>query len=503
KCLRASTWRPPASKLGRRAKLRLEAPRPPEAACCRSRLHSDRIRFMLPGCQSGCGPGGQLSETITDAATLLDYIDQKATRVRISGQQTILLIAGSQLVKTQHTAAQQQPPTGPKRCWKAGSRGRQVGFAAHGAGERGSGASGRSPYPSPPAGRGPLGGPQPPHWQADAAVGELPLKLISRKAPVGGRRCRRCAHLDLGCSGAIPFLALHRSVAGSRGSARGRCIRGHGRAPKKVWLEKSCLMAPPAVNDLAVVWPLQEPSPADEGVVLAHPSGLHSQLMLRIVAFSRNIFRRHIVAFDAGAGAAAAAALRNFIGTECPCPAARTALTDSDKKRLIVQHSFKLVGAFCSRLDIRCCRSCFLKFFDVSRKWDSLRIEENEMAFLSAFCLDFAFFHASSRLRLFPFRFPQISDPVPEDLFHDLSSVISVHSAVIGLFGFTCALRTSPCVAGLPTCWPQILAEPHSTKRFWSFSAVFPSLLSVDGLHKQNAAMIESVIEKLNTSSMP
>uniref|UniRef100_A0A1I8IU37 Nuclear receptor domain-containing protein n=1 Tax=Macrostomum lignano TaxID=282301 RepID=A0A1I8IU37_9PLAT len=281
------------------------------------------------------------------------------------------------------------------------------------------------------------------------------------------------------------------------GFSSGRCNAGHSQSAKKVWLEKSCLMATPlamicrrlagpqraaeledlhntlsfnnsvshliltAIDKFVGYWEadlnsqfagnpacgdviaentrlileghrqtfyfsqnrmrqfmndrlaqLQEPSPADEGEVLHTLVDYIPQLMLRIVAFSRNIFG----GTSSQSMPEPAPQQQQHFETHrdrVSVSSCSDALTDSDKKRLIVQHSFKLVGMrFCAslvqsqqdfiidptmrfRLTRRFLQSAghpmlsqlFLKFFDVSRKWDSLRIEENEMAFLSAFCL--------------------------------------------------------------------------------------------------------------------
>uniref|UniRef100_A0A1I8HUR5 Nuclear receptor domain-containing protein n=1 Tax=Macrostomum lignano TaxID=282301 RepID=A0A1I8HUR5_9PLAT len=352
-------------------------------------------------------------------------------------------------------------------------------------------------YPSPPE---PVTPPTPPHWQQTPASVKC-LKLISRQG-TGWRSSMPDAASSsnsptASCSGAIPIPGANRSVAGSPASAPAVATPDTARAPKKVWLEKSCLMATPlamicrrlagpqraaeledlhntlsfnnsvshliltAIDKFVGYWEadlnsqfagnpacgdviaentrlileghrqtfyftqnrmrqfmndrlaqLQEPSPADEGVVLHTLVDYIPQLMLRIVAFSRNIFggtSSHSMPEPAPQQQQHFETHRDRVSVS----SCSDALTDSDKKRLIVQHSFKLVGMrFCAslvqsqqdfiidptmrfRLTRRFLQSAghpmlsqlFLKFFDVSRKWDSLRIEENEMAFLSAFCL--------------------------------------------------------------------------------------------------------------------
>ncbi|PAA79289.1 hypothetical protein BOX15_Mlig030316g1, partial [Macrostomum lignano] len=581
------------SKLGRRAKLRLRGASSAGAAAV---VAPSDDQIMLPGCQSAAT---QLSG-ITDQH-LLDYIDQKRREFE-SQVSRRSCFRKEPVVKTQQQQKQQQQqPPPPPSLLEGRLSGRQVASQLM---QQGAGSGGVGPltYPSPPE---PVTPPTPPHWQQTPASVKC-LKLISRQG-TGWRSSMPDAASSsnsptASCSGAIPIPGANRSVAGSPASAPAVATPDTARAPKKVWLEKSCLMATPlamicrrlagpqraaeledlhntlsfnnsvshliltAIDKFVGYWEadlnsqfagnpacgdviaentrlileghrqtfyftqnrmrqfmndrlaqLQEPSPADEGVVLHTLVDYIPQLMLRIVAFSRNIFggtSSHSMPEPAPQQQQHFETHRDRVSVS----SCSDALTDSDKKRLIVQHSFKLVGMrFCAslvqsqqdfiidptmrfRLTRRFLQSAghpmlsqlFLKFFDVSRKWDSLRIEENEMAFLSAFCLTS----------------PYIGIQYPEDLFHDLSSVISVHSAVIGLFWIylrskDIAMRgwTADMLASDP--WLNLTVRLAATKRLLELSAVFPSLLSVDGLHKQNAAMIESVIEKLNTSSMP
>uniref|UniRef100_A0A1I8FMZ0 Nuclear receptor domain-containing protein n=1 Tax=Macrostomum lignano TaxID=282301 RepID=A0A1I8FMZ0_9PLAT len=369
------------SKLGRRAKLRLRGRLVRRSSCCR---RSIRRSDHAAGCQSAAT---QLSGIMT--STFWTILIRNDANSNLSCVKT---------TQQQQKQQQQQPPP-PPSLLEGRLSGRQVASQLM---QQGAGSGGVGPltYPSPPE---PVTPPTPPHWQQTPASVKC-LKLISRQgtgwrssmpdaaSSSNSRQPRALAR--------IPIPGANRSVAGSPASAPAVATPDTARAPKKVWLEKSCLMATPLamicrrlagpqraaeLEDLhntlsfnnsvshliltAIDKFLQEPSPADEGEVLHTLVDYIPQLMLRIVAFSRNIFGG--TSSQSMPEPAPQQQQQHFEThrDRVSVSSCSDALTDSDKKRLIVHTAsswrFLQFGWTSDAVG-----SCFSKFFDVSRKWE-------------------------------------------------------------------------------------------------------------------------------------
>uniref|UniRef100_A0A1I8HF86 Nuclear receptor domain-containing protein n=1 Tax=Macrostomum lignano TaxID=282301 RepID=A0A1I8HF86_9PLAT len=254
---------------------------------------------------------------------------------------------------------------------------------------------------------------------------------------------------------------------------------------------------------------LREPAIGEEAAVLNHLVGCIPQLMLRIVAFARNIL---------GSSAAAHATQRQ---RPQPVLASRCSdvLLDSDKRRLIVHHCFKVIAMrFCDALiqsgegyiidpalhyrltkeflataNHPMLSQLFLKFFDVSTVWDSHGVTEQELAFLSAICLTSPFLDSKN----------DAFSSSSETQFDDANAVVSVHSAVIGLFWIhlrSAEMTRRGCDPAKVKLDSRLNLELRRSAASWICQQYSTHCKSVDGVHKQNEAMIDSIVERLSAS---
>uniref|UniRef100_A0A1I8IPU6 Nuclear receptor domain-containing protein n=1 Tax=Macrostomum lignano TaxID=282301 RepID=A0A1I8IPU6_9PLAT len=262
---------------------------------------------------------------------------------------------------------------------------------------------------------------------------------------------------------------------------------------------------------------LREPAIGEEAAVLNHLVGCIPQLMLRIVAFARNILGSSAAAH----GHSDQQQLDDSDHNRVLASRCSDVLLDSDKRRLIVHHCFKVIAMrFCDALiqsgegyiidpalhyrltkeflvtaNHPMLSQLFLKFFDVSTVWDSHGITEQELAFLSAICLTSPFLDSKN----------DAFSSSSETQFDDANAVVSVHSAVIGLFWIhlrSAEMTRRGCDPAKVKLDSRLNLElrVQALSRIMDLSAVFDALQSVDGVHKQNEAMIDSIVERLSAS---
>uniref|UniRef100_A0A1I8J6P2 Nuclear receptor domain-containing protein n=1 Tax=Macrostomum lignano TaxID=282301 RepID=A0A1I8J6P2_9PLAT len=262
---------------------------------------------------------------------------------------------------------------------------------------------------------------------------------------------------------------------------------------------------------------LREPAIGEEAAVLNHLVGCIPQLMLRIVAFARNILGSSAAAH----GHSDQQQLNDSDHNRVLASRCSDVLLDSDKRRLIVHHCFKVIAMrFCDALiqsgegyiidpalhyrltkeflataNHPMLSQLFLKFFDVSTVWDSHGVTEQELAFLSAICLTSPFLDSKN----------DAFSSSSETQFDDANAVVSVHSAVIGLFWIhlrSAEMTRRGCDPAKVKLDSRLNLElrVQALSRIMDLSAVFDALQSVDGVHKQNEAMIDSIVERLSAS---
>uniref|UniRef100_A0A1I8FCJ7 Nuclear receptor domain-containing protein n=1 Tax=Macrostomum lignano TaxID=282301 RepID=A0A1I8FCJ7_9PLAT len=196
---------------------------------------------------------------------------------------------------------------------------------------------------------------------------------------------------------------------------------------------------------------LREPAIGEEAAVLNHLVGCIPQLMLRIVAFARNIL---------GSSAAAHG--------------------HSDQR---------------SNSTTATTTGCFLNSSTSQLFGIRTGVTEQELAFLSAICLTSPFLDSKN----------DAFSSSSETQFDDANAVVSVHSAVIGLFWIhlrSAEMTRRGCDPAKVKLDSRLNLElrVQALSRIMDLSAVFDALQSVDGVHKQNEAMIDSIVERLSAS---